>query len=525
MTKPYDIIIIGGGHNGLTAAAYLAQAGRQVLVLERRAQVGGAAATEPIFPGFQVSSGAHDAGLFSEQIVAELDLAAHGLAWLANEVAVFAPQPDGRALTLFNDPRQSMAEIRRFNGRDADQFPAFVAQMARFKQLLQAAMQTPPPNLEKLGLADARAWLPIARQARGLKQELMTFLRLLPLSAADYLHEWFESEALKGVLGATAVIGNGYGPQAQGTMFNFLYQRLGADSGGFLSSRFVKGGVGALSAALAAAAAAEGAEIRTDAAVSRIQVHDGRATGVLLANGEQIEGRIIISNLDARQTLFGLVGPAELEPRAIRRLRAMRYRGVTAKLHLALSGLPQFPGAPGDPAYLGGHIVISPSLEYLERAADAAKYGRYSTEPLIDMVIPTVLDPTSAPPGQHLLSSTVQFAPYHLREGNWDDLREQFADQVVATMAAYAPNLPDLIQQRQLITPLDWERDYGLTEGSIHQGEMGLDQLLHMRPIAGYASYQTPIEQLYLCGAAVHPGGGVSGRAGRLAAQAILRRK
>jgi phytoene dehydrogenase-like protein len=376
-----------------------------------------------------------------------------------------------------------------------------------------------------LGLADARAWLPVARQARGLKQDMMAFLRLLPLSAAEFLDEWFESDALKGLLGATAVIGNIYGPQAQGTALNFLYQRLGADSGGFMSSRFVKGGIGALSAALAAAAEAKGAEIRRGAGVARIQLNDGRAVGIFLENGEQIEGKIILSNLDARHTLFGLVGPAELEPRAIRRLRSMRYRGVTAKLNLALSGLPQFNGAPGDPAYLGGHIVISPSLEYLERAADAAKYGRYSEKPLLDIVIPTLLDPGLAPTGRHIMSITVQFAPYHLRDGDWDSERERFTDHVIAALAAYAPNLPELIQQRQTITPLDWERDYGLTEGSIHQGEMGLDQLLHMRPIVGYANYETPVENLYLCGATVHPGGGVSGRPGRLAAQAILGRK
>jgi phytoene dehydrogenase-like protein len=397
MSKPYDIIIVGGGHNGLTAAAYLAQAGRSVLVLERRDWLGGAAATEPVFPGFQINSGAHDAGLFSGEIIEELNLTAHGLSWLPNNVAVFAPQPDGRALTLFNDPRQSMAEIRRFNGRDADQFPAFVEQIALFKPILQAAMQNRPPDLENLGLADLRAWAPIARQARGLKQELMSLLRLIPLSAAEFLNEWFESEALKGALGGTAVIGNGYGPQAQGTMFNFLYQRLGADSGGFMSSRFVKGGIGSLSAALAAAAEAQGAEVRRGTAVAKIEVNDGRAVGVLLANGERLEGQIIVSNLDARHTLFGLVGAGELEPRAIRRLRAMRYRGATAKLNLALSGLPHFNGQPDDPAYLGGHIFISPSLDYLERAADGVKYGRWAERPFIDMVIPTVLEPSLAP--------------------------------------------------------------------------------------------------------------------------------
>jgi phytoene desaturase len=518
---PYDALIIGAGHNGLVAAAYLAKAGRHVLVLERREALGGAATTEENFSGFKFNTGAHDAGLFSQKIIRELDLKKHGLEFIESPVAVFAPQPDGASLTLWRDQQKNLAEIAKFSRADAEKFPAFMRLVSKLTEVLNSIMLLTPPSVTQNSFDELLAWAGAGlKLKRAGKREMMEFLRILPMTVTEFLNEWFESEALKAVLGSVGVTGSMLGPQASGTAFVMLYHYLGAANGGFRSSRFVKGGIGQLSAALANAARKFGAEIRAGAEVAQIKLKDDQATGVVLKSGEEISARAVVSNADPRRTFFHLLGAPNLGPTFVRRVRNIRYRGTTAKVNLALNGLPNFKNAE---AHLSGHIIICPTLEYLERAYDDAKYGRYSQQPYLDIVIPSVLDASLAPAGQHVMSITMQYAPYKLREGNWDEQHEKLGDHIINTLAAYAPNIKEIILHRQVITPLDWERDYGLTEGGEFHGQMGLDQMLFMRPVAGYGQYRTPIENLYLCGAGTHPGGGVTGAPGHNAAREILK--
>jgi phytoene dehydrogenase-like protein len=534
----YDAIIIGGGHNGLVTAAYLAKAGKKVAVLERRGTLGGAAATEEIWPGFKINTGAMDAGLLRPEVIAELGLRQHGLEFIESEVTALAPQPDGRALALWRDPRQTIAEIARFSQSDAAKFPAFTRLMTTLTGVLDQMMTLTPPSLEELKPGELIPWAKLGLKLKGLgPKDMMEFLRILPMTTNEFLDEWFESDALKGVLGAAGITGLMQGPQASGTAFVLLYHYLGAAaSGGFKASRWVRGGMGQLSAALGRAARQHQADIFTGAEVAQILLVDNsetdekQAVGVVMAGGEELRAKVVISNADPGRTFFGLVGAPNLDPHFVRRVKNIRYRGCVAKVNLALSGLPNFtpslvpPDVGGGWAgYLGGHILISPSLEYLEQAYDDAKYGRFSAQPYLDAVIPSLLDPTLAPAGQHTMSISMQYAPYRLREGTWAQHSQALTDKIIDTLAQYAPNLKGLIRHCQVITPLDWEREYGLTEGNINHGEMMLDQLLFMRPVAGYGQYRTPIEGLYLCGAGTHPGGGVTGAPGYDAAREVLR--
>jgi phytoene dehydrogenase-like protein len=379
-----------------------------------------------------------------------------------------------------------------------------------------------PPDLMDRSLGDATAWGRFGLDLRRMGgEEMMEFMRVLPLPVTMYLDEWFESDALKGALAAPALLGNQLGPYGSGTNFMLLYRH----ANGFMRRRAVVGGMGQLSAALAAAAEQHGAEIRLGTAVDHITLEDDRATGVSLADGTQINARIIISNADPRRTFFGLVGPTNLEPRFMRHVRNIIYRGVTAKINLALSAVPSYIGET-EKNHLAGRILISPSVEYLERAYDAAKYGSFSPNPMLDITIPTLLDPSLAPEGKHIMTIIMQYAPYRLQDAgskmqdaDWEDQREQLGDKVVQTLEQYAPGIKSLVLDRQVLTPLDWEKSYGLTEGSIHHGQMSLDQLLIMRPVSGWSRYRTPIENLFLCGAGTHPGGGVTGAPGYNAAR------
>ncbi len=520
----YDAIIIGAGHNGLVTAAYLAQAGHRVLVLERRDNLGGAAATEEVFPGFKFNTGAHEAGLFRPEIIQALELERHGLRLMKSHAAVFLPQPDGSAFTLWREAQKNLAEIARFSKADAEKYPAFLLRLRKLSEALNSIMLLTPPNVAQTNFEDLLSWAKAGLKIKGLgKKEMMEFLRVLPMPVTEFLNEWFDCAALKAVLGATGVAGSMQGPQASGTAFAMLYHLLGETNGGFRSSSFVRGGMGELSRALANAAEEYGAEIRTGAEVTRILTRDDQAAGVVLKNGEEISSRAVISNADPRRTFFDLVGAPNLGVQFVRRVRNIRFRGTTAKVNLALSGLPRFKSATAGETHLSGHILICPSLEYLERAYDDAKYGWYSSQPYLDVVIPTILDSSLAPDGKHVMSITMQYAPYHLKESHWDEQREKLGDHIVAALAQYAPNLKELVLHRQVLTPLDWEREYFLTEGGEFHGQMGLDQLLFMRPVAGYAQYRTPIEGLYLCGAGTHPGGGVTGAPGLNAAREVVR--
>jgi phytoene dehydrogenase-like protein len=522
MNEAYDAVIIGAGHNGLVTAALLAQAGKSVLVLERRHLLGGAAATEEVFPGFKMNTGSDDAGLFQDEIVRKLFLKMHGLEFRESPVVVFAPQPDGTALTLWRDVKKSAGEIAKVSPKDGRRYPEFIRQFGRMAGLMGQMMLLTPPDLKDRALTELFPWGKLGLKLKGLgNREMMEFLRILTMPASEYLDEWFEWDGLKGALGASSVTGTKQGPRSSGTTLMMLYQASNGGDG-FRTSRFVRGGIGELSKALATAARQNGAEIRTGVNVTRIRLQDGQATGVVLQGGKEIGAKAIVSSADPKQTFFDLTGAQHLEPRFMRAARNIIFRGSTAKLNLALSGLPQFTGQTNG-QQLSGHILINPSLEYLEKAYDDAKYGRISSNPFLDIVIPTVLDGSLAPPDQHIMSVTMRYAPYQLRDGEWQDQREALADKILETLAQYAPGIAGLVSHRQLLTPLDWEQEYGLTEGSIMHGQMGLEQLVVMRPLPKWSQYRTPIENLFLCGAGAHPGGGVTGAPGFNAARELLR--
>ncbi|OGO34631.1 MAG: hypothetical protein A2Z16_05850 [Chloroflexi bacterium RBG_16_54_18] len=529
----YDAIIIGAGHNGLVAAAYLARAGLKVLVLERRAIVGGAAATEEIFPGFQVNTGAFDSGLFMSEIIRELKLEQHGLKFLFSPAVVHVLGDNGESLTLWRDEKRSQAEISRLSAVDAARFPAYCTWVRQMSGLVREMAAKIPPGVPDLKAAELLPWLPTAIRARRMgSKQMMELVRTLPLSVQDFLDGWFENSLLKAALGAAGVSSLTLGPRAPGTALMLLYQAMPphlpsspAGEAGFRSSSSIQGGMGRLSEGLASAARGWGAEVRCQAGVSEILLPDGEASGVRLENGEELYARVILSNADPRQTLFELVGAPNLEVRQVREVRNIRFRGSTARLNLCLSGLPEFPRLDSDrPAdRLSGHILLCPNLDYLEKAYDDAKYGRISTQPVIDLVIPTLLDPSLAPDGEHLLSANIQYAPYHLQVGDWDAQRQVLLERSLEALETFIPGLRKLILRQQLITPLDLEQEYGLAEGCLTHGQMSLDQSFIMRPIAGFGQYRMPLPNLYLCGAGAHPGGGVTGMPGRSAARQVLK--
>ena len=525
MSQSYDVIIIGAGHNGLVAAAYLAKAGRRVLVLERNNIIGGIAATTESYPGFRFNTGSHDAGMFREEIVKDLNLYDHGIEFITSKVAAFAPFQNGKSLTIWRDPAKTVQEIARFSNKDAEIYPLFLASINKFSKWLSSIFMLTPPDIFHRNLPDLIAWANVAIRTRRLGgKDMMELLRILPMTTKELLDEWFESEEVKGLLGSHSVNGSMQGPQASGTAFMFLYHQSGDPNGGFKSSQFVKGGIGMLSLALANSAEEYGAEIRTNVGVSKILVEDYRAVGVKLEKGEQIFAQVIVSSADPRHTLFGLVGATNLEPRVMRRVRNIRFRGSTAKINLALSSMPKFKSTGTANINLTGHIIICPSLDYLERAYDDAKYGQISRAPYLDIVIPSMLDDSLAPAGQHVMSINMQYAPYDLKGADWKSHKEILGDLVIKTLSNYVSDLKDIILHQQVITPLDLEIDYGLSEGSIYHGQMGLDQLLFMRPIAGYGRYRSPIDNLFLCSAGTHPGGGVTGAPGHNAARRILKK-
>jgi phytoene dehydrogenase-like protein len=524
MTNAFDTIIIGGGHNGLTAAAYLAQGGQKVLVLERRAALGGAAATEEVVPGFKFDTCAHS-GALNPQIVRDLGLERHGLRPLRRDPSLIAPLPGGGYLSLRRDAGKTAESIRRISPADADKWAAFSTRMGRLAGFVEAVHLTTIPKISSRNPADLLTLLGLGARLKRLgHKDMVEMLRALPMSVFELLNDWFESEALKGALGASGITGTMEGPRASGTAYVMLHHLAGANGAFGLAGQSAQGGIGALSAALATAASAHGAEIRTGAEVERVIVKDDRAAGVVLRGGAEIAARRVASNADPSRTFLGLVGQEHLDPEFVRAVRNIRFRGACAKLNLALDKLPSFHGLNGDAgALLRGALSISPSLDYLEHAYDDAKYGDFSRRPYLEVVIPTLADPSLAPSGKHVMSILMQYAPYRLKHGHWNEQRERLGDAVLDTLAEYSPDLKGAILGRQVLTPLDLEESYGLTEGSMYHGELLLDQLFFMRPVAGWAQYRTPIEGLYLCGAGAHPGGGISGVPGRNAAKEIIK--
>jgi phytoene dehydrogenase-like protein len=520
-----DIIIIGAGHNGLVTAYYLAKAGLKPLVLERRGIIGGACVTEEFHPGFRCSTLATSTGPLLPQIVRDLQLERHGVEFITPRVRVFSPEANGRSLCLFEDPRRTADELARLSAHDAKSYPDFVKTFARIGRALAPLLTMTPPNIDKPAKGELWNLGKLGWGIRGLgKKDEYRLLRYGPTAIADLAAEWFETELLRATVAARGIFGAFAGPWSAGTSAALLLQAA-TDGNAIAPAAFVKGGMGALTQVLAKVATEAGAEIRTSAEVASVSVRDGKATGVVLANGEEVPGWATVSNADPGVTLLELIDPGELEPSFLNKIRNYRAHGTVAKVHLALSALPKFAGlSDGDAVEkLSGRIHIGPDIDYLERAFDAAKYGDFSPRPYLDITIPTLTDSSLAPSGAHVMSIHAQFAPYKLKDGDWNSRGEELGDAVVNVLSNYLPGLKKLIAARQVVTPLDLEQTYGLSGGHIHHGEMSLDQLFAFRPLIGWAQYRTPIKGLYLCGAGTHPGGGVTGAPGLNASREIIK--
>ena len=519
----YDAIIVGAGHNGLVAAAYLAKVGRKVLVIERRPQVGGIAVTEEIFSGFKYFAGAHLAASFANEIVTDLDLKNHGFEPLPLDPLIFAPRLEGPPLIIPHDPAKAAQEIARHSPLDGTRYQVFAALAKKLSGFLRTLYGIPLPNKAGPGGFNPTDLVKITWKFHRLGQkEMYEFLRILPMSSADWLNEWFENDLLKGALAASGMLGSFVGPRQQGTAFNMLHHQLGESNGALRTAGFIRGGIGRLTESLANAARRFGAEIRTDSEVLKIITRSGDATGVALTNGEEIAAPRIISSTDVKRTFLKLVEPTYLDPHFLLQVRNIRARGTVAKINLALDRLPKFRSS-DNPAVLGGIIHIGPTIDYLERAADDAKYGRFSRQPFLEITIPSIADPSLAPAGRHVMSVWMQSAPYHLRDGGWQQQRDALGDAVIEAIENYAPGFKSSILHRQILTPLDLENEYALGEGHLYHAEMSLDQIFFMRPVPGWARYRTPIENLFLCGSGTHPGGGITGLPGYYAAKEILR--
>jgi phytoene dehydrogenase-like protein len=544
--ESFDVIIIGAGHNGLVTAAYLAKAGKRVLVLESRELVGGCAVTEEIWPGYRVSTASYLSSLMQEKVVRELELQRFGYVVDAKDPAFFSAFPDDRYLFMWQDQARTLAEIAKFSKRDAEAYPKYEAHLERLAIVVESLLLTTPPHFPPRRPGDFVEYLKLTGKLRGLStSETVGLVKIFTQSAADFLDQWFESEQLKVTLATDGVIGANGGPRSPGTAYILLHHCMGGVNGHRGLWGFVRGGMGAVSNAIADSARSRGATIRTSAPVSKIVVRGARAHSVILENGEEIEARVIASNLDPRRTFLKLMNAADLDPEFLDSIRAFRSEGTSLKMNLALSGLPDFKALPsarsavkqdapgqGAPQHRAT-MHICPSVEYIERAWDDAKYGRPSRSPLIEMTIPTMYDPSLAPPGRHIMGIFLQYAPYTLKDAppqeksltgkTWDDLREPYAERVLDVIEEYCPNIRSIVVERQTLTPLDLERRFGITGGNIFHGEMSLDQMFVLRPVAGFARYRTPVKGLYLCGSGAHPGGGVMGAPGHNCAREILK--
>src|SRR5437899_4415988 len=523
MPQFYDVVVIGGGHNGLVNAAYLAKAGKKVVVLERRHVLGGAAVTEEIFPGFRFSVCSYVVSLLRPEIIRDLDLPRHGLEILPLD-GTFTPMPNGDHLWRVNDHAKTQRELRRHSRVDAEAYDEYGKAMVEMARFVKPILNMTPPDPMSLDPRELMKLLFLGRRFRGLADvDRYNQVQLMTMSAADFLDQWFETDVLKATMAASGIIGTFLGVRSPGTAYVLLHHYMGEIDGAFRSWGLSRGGTGAISNAIAEAAREAGAEIRTEAPITKIILKNGQAKGVVLENGDELYASVISSSVDPRLTFMKMVGEEHLPEDFVDDIKRYKFRGSSGKVNLALDALPNFKSLPGAGPHLRGAVSISPGVDYMERAYDDAKYGRYSRRPYIDMVIPTLTDPSVAPPGKHVMSCFVQYAPYNLKEGNWDDKREEFGDTVIDTIAEHAPNIRRIILHRQVLTPLDLEREFGLSEGNIFQGELTLEQLFFLRPAPGWAQYRSPIKNLYMCGSATHPGGGIMGASGRNAAMEILK--
>jgi len=519
----YDAIVIGGGHNGLVNAAYLARAGKRVLVLERRDRVGGSAVTEEVYPGFKFTMLSYVVSLLRPEIVRELELASHGLEILPLE-STMTPLPNDDYLVRWADHDLTRRELYRHSPQDAEAYDDFGKLMYQLAYAMKPMLGTIPSDPTSLNPKDLLGLLKLSKHFRGLgKDQFYALCKLMTMSAADYLDEWFETEPLKATMSASGIIGTFLGVRSPGTAYVLLHHYMGEIDGVFRAWGFAKGGTGAVSEAIAAAARRLGAEIRTEATVERVIVADGTAVGVALDTGEEIRAKVVVSGLDPKRTFLELVEPESLPADLLDSIRRFRIRGSSGKVNLALGELPNFTCLPGAGPHMRGAISISPSLDYMERAYDDAKYGDFSRHPYMDIIFPSMIDPGMAPPGKHVMSAFVQYAPFELNGGWNEEKREAFGDAVVDTLSQYAPNLKDAIIHRTVLTPWEMQEEYGLTQGNIFHGELSLFQLFFMRPANPWADYRTPLKRYYQCGSGTHPGGGITGASGRLAARNILK--
>jgi len=524
MSAKYDAIIIGGGHNGLCCAAYLAKAGRRVLVLERRHVLGGAAVSEEVYPGFTYSVCSYVVSLLRPHIIRDLNLPKFGLQILPLDCA-FTPYPDGRSLARWGDAERTRREIEKFSPRDAEVYPAYGKMMGRLARFVKPIIEMTPPDPASFNPADLGQLLELGKHFQEFPpHERIGMIKLMTMSAADLLDEWFESTELKAPMSVSGIIGTFLGVRSPGTAYVLLHHYMGEIDGAFRAWGFCKGGTGTISMALARAAESFGAEIRCEAAIDHIHVKNGKAVGVVMENGDELTAPIIVSSLDPHRTFMRMVGESHLEEDFVRSINRFQYRGSSGKVNLALDRFPDFTCRPGDGPHVRGDIAIAPSVDYLERAYDDAKYGAFSKRPFLNVVIPSLTDPSVAPAGKHVMSIFVQYAPYDLTEGPeaWPSQREAFGDAVIDTLAEYCPTLKDSILHRQVLTPWDLEQDFGLTGGNIFHGELSLEQLFFLRPAPRWAKYKTPIKNLWMCGSGTHPGGGVMGAPGANAARDML---
>jgi phytoene dehydrogenase-like protein len=511
MADQFDVVVVGGGHNGLVAAAYLAKSGARTLVLEQRGVVGGAAVTEETWPGFHLSTFSYAAGLLRPQIVADLELPRFGYQTYLLDPEMFVPLPNGRSLTLWNDDNRSVQEIAKFSTRDAKAYPKYSQYWTDVIELLDPLLLSPPVPLPEL--------LEVVPNDRveALVRDL--FLR----SAADILDEWFESEELKGALCTSAIIGTLLPPDAPGTAYVLAHHKLGNVEGHPKSWGLARGAMGGITQALRRAAEHFGAAVRTNTRVQRVLVRDGIAVGVETASGERIDARAVASTLDAHHTFLELLPPDSLEPKFRREVESIRSRGSALKFNAALDGLPEFSASPGAPGpHHRGFVDIIPNMDYARAAYDDAWHGRFSRRPFMDIVFQSVLDDSVAPPGKHTMSCFVQYAPTHLAGTTWEGAKPDVADTVLDTIEEYAPNIRRVVRNWQVVSPTDIEAILGMTGGNIFQGDITPDQIFTFRPVPGWSQYRTPVPGLYLAGSAAHPGGGVLGAPGHNAAQAMV---